>query len=96
MHEWCDTVVEMSDCEPHNAKHIKKICHHVFRYMCTHKFKDDRKFRDRRGVEYDVFLESLASYPPDIVHGILDYPGFLEKTHQVAHKHKSKTNRSKD
>jgi hypothetical protein len=96
MHEWCDTVVEMSDCEPHHGKQVKKICQHVFRYVCTHKLKDEKKFRDRRGVEYDAFVESMSSYPQELVQAVLDYPDFLDKTHSAARKHKSKTNRSKD
>lgn len=96
MHKWCDMVIEMSDCEPHNGKHIKKICHHVFRYFCTHKFKDPKKFEGRRGLEYETFVESMVEHPKELVDQILDYPLFLEKTHEVSKKHKSKTNQSKD
>jgi hypothetical protein len=41
-------------------------------------------------------LESMSSYPQELVQAVLDYPDFLDKTHSVARKHKSKTNRSKD
>jgi hypothetical protein len=96
MRDWCDMVVEISDCEPHHSKTTHKICRHIFRYFCINKFKDPKKFEGRRGLEYDTFIESLSEYPKDLVDNILDYDGFLEKTHEVSRKHKSKTNLSKD
>ena len=96
MKEWCDAVIEMSDCEPHNSKHIKKICNHIFRYICITKIKDIKKFKEKYGTDYELFIQSLSEYPSEIINDILDYDGFWEKTHEFCKKYKSKTNPSKD
>ena len=96
MEHWCMVVTNMKDDEPHKSKDIKKICEHTFRYFCKTKFKYPKKFEEKHGHEYEAFKESLSEFPQDLVEDVLNYPEFLEKTHEVSKKYKSKMNLSKD
>ena len=89
MKEWHLKVIEMTDIEPHNKKHIDKICQDVFRYLSTKKLKDPHKFKEKYGLEYETFTEELCSkHSKDLVETILNYDNFMDLTHEHTRKYK--------
>jgi len=73
----------MKDIEPHNSKKISKVCQDIFRYLSSKKIKDLKKFKEKYGLEYEIFIEELlVKHDKDIVRDIIDYDNFMDICHE--------------
>jgi hypothetical protein len=85
MEDWYRIVRNMKD-ESEDPFMIQQITHKIHRDIRTRKIKEQVKFRERMGVEFNKWIASMyQQFPTDIVNEIIQDEVFWEATLKFAH-----------
>lgn len=85
MEEWYSAVRNLKD-ELEEPKLVREFCFRVYRDLIQRRIKDRKKFRDRKGPEFESWTTELnEDYTQEFLSYILSDDKFWSATLQVLH-----------
>ena len=83
MEAWYSAVRKLKD-ESEEPKDTRDFCFHVYHNLIQRKIKDKKKFRDRKGPEFESWTTELNDdYSQEFITSILSDDDFWSATMEV-------------
>jgi hypothetical protein len=81
--EWVATVRDLKDAEKENGEEpyaVECICRDILRYVRVVRIREVGRFKQRTGLEYEAFIESLSGFKQELLQRIIMDDSFWDAT----------------
>jgi hypothetical protein len=81
--EWVETVRDLKDAEKAHGEEpydVECICRDILRYVRVARIREVGRFKQRTGLEYEAFMDSLVRFNQELVRRIVADDAFWDAT----------------
>ena len=81
--EWVATVRDLKDAEKENGEesyNVECICRDILRYVRVVRIREVGRFKQRTGLEYEAFMDTLSRFNQELLQRIIMDDAFWDAT----------------
>lgn len=81
--EWVEKVRDLKDAEKENGEEpyaVECICRDILRYVRVVRIREVGRFKQRTGLEYEAFMDTLSRFNQELLQRIIMDDPFWDAT----------------